>query len=95
MIQREVSKADECPKCKQHSPRRETPDYPSESPEALFGDPMDDPFFLEGMLLRDFDAVYTCPTHGVFGIRRDSKEVVFVEPDAWVEGPNGERLFRL
>jgi len=56
---------------------------------------MDDPFFLEGMLLRDFDAVYTCPTHGVFGIRRDSKEVVFVEPDAWVEGPNGERLFRL
>lgn len=47
-----------------------------------------------------FDKVYECVTHGEFGILKPAVDgeparVEFVEPDTWVEGPNGEKLFRL
>ena len=45
-------------------------------------------FFGEG-----FDKVYECPTHGEFGVK--GEQVEFADPDTWVEGPNGEKLFRL
>jgi hypothetical protein len=41
-----------------------------------------------------FDKVYECVTHGEFGVKTDG-EVEFSEPDTWVEGPNGEKLFRM
>jgi hypothetical protein len=47
-----------------------------------------------------FDRVYECVTHGEFGVLKPAEDgeparVEFVEPDTWVEGPNGEKLFRL
>jgi hypothetical protein len=41
-----------------------------------------------------FDKVYECPTHGEFGVKTEG-DAEFSDPDTWVEGPNGEKLFRM
>lgn len=41
-----------------------------------------------------FTELWSCPTHGEFGVKADG-QAEFVHPDAWVVGPNGEKLFRL
>jgi len=40
-----------------------------------------------------FDKLYECRTHGEFGVKADGTSE-FADPDTWVEGPNGEKLFR-
>lgn len=42
----------------------------------------------------DFDVLYACATHGEFGLKADGSPE-FIEPDAWIKGPNGEKLFRM
>ncbi len=41
-----------------------------------------------------FEVVYECPGHGEFTFRQDGSPVFF-KADTWVEGPNGEKLFRM
>lgn len=41
-----------------------------------------------------FSRVFECSTHGEFGVKSDGVPE-FTEPDTWVEGPNGEKLFRM
>lgn len=41
----------------------------------------------------EYEKVYECSTHGEYGIREDGT-AEFETPDAWVVGPNGEKLFR-
>ena len=41
-----------------------------------------------------FDKLFACPTHGEFGTRPDGS-FEFEDPDTYVLGPNGEKLFRI
>ena len=89
-------KPEECAKCFAVSKMVQRKDYPIDSPEHIFGSgPLEDPFYwLHDQKLRDFVSVYECPTHGHYGILPDG-EIVFAEPDIWVDGTNGKRLFRI
>lgn len=42
----------------------------------------------------EFECVFSCDTHGEFGLKPDGTPE-FLEPDTWVDGPNGEKLFRM
>jgi len=42
----------------------------------------------------EFDVLFTCATDGEFGVRADGS-AEFAEPDTWIEGPTGEKLFRM
>lgn len=81
-----------CPKCNTPAPctdwvGREKVD--PDSPEALFG-PYSLGFFHHTEKVRE---IFECSIHGEFAFLTDGS-VYFAEPDTWVAGPNGERLFR-
>lgn len=67
-------------------------------PDALSGPPgweHHNPWrkaFADGQEIEN--VVYGCPTHGELHVLPDGRQW-FIEPDTWVEGPNGERLFRI
>jgi hypothetical protein len=44
---------------------------------------------------KKMEALYECATHGEFGTDTESGVTEFVDPDTYVEGPNGEKLFRI
>lgn len=60
-----------------------------DSPEALFG-PYALGLFHPTEKVRE---IFECPIHGQFARLQDGSPY-FQEPDTWVTGPNGERLFR-
>lgn len=87
----------QCPKCWELSPGFEIPRFRPDTPEFLFGDPLNDPFTFSGTNARlvDFDEMWVCPHHGHFGKLRNTGQIEFAEEDTWVMGPNGEKLFRM
>lgn len=96
-----------CPKCDAASPSRpvvaeelRSRNVDPDSPEAVFGsweveaDRVNAAWDFEIRRADvDFDEIHTCPVHGDFAIRADGS-ALFAEPDCFVTGPNGERLFR-
>jgi len=90
----------DCPKCAAPSPSVRRAEPPAsmadgwrdwDTPERIFGR-MADPLrpYAHGV---DMEEMFECPVHGEFGVGPDGRPA-FVEPDTWVEGPNGEKLFR-
>ncbi len=83
----------ECPQTFQHKPGADIPimlDGETQFPT------LDD--IIASQEARVFDGRFTqlfeCPMHGEFGMRQDDSPE-FVEPDTWVAGPDGKKLFRM
>lgn len=54
------------------------------------GDPFQQPQLVNGIFCA---VLHACPVHGEFGIGPEG-QVAVAEPETWVTGPSGERLFQ-